>query len=182
MIADARIMFGLGLGADADDVRARWQAWADDKGFDPTLRGGEPGDRVHDLLTADDSAQAFVAQGRWVAICPTCGGGIATWAGMADACCLDCGTIRPVDHPDDETIDAAGGLLATRELSYQNFRPDRGESIVDLQAENAQNALPFAGNPPPTDDEQHVLADAMSQTRIDPAALALNFPNPDPPA
>lgn len=43
---------------------------------------------------------AHVSDGRWVANCPQCNGGIACWDENPHGCCLDCGHVYPVRWPD----------------------------------------------------------------------------------
>ncbi len=129
-------MIGAGTLATVADVRASWEAWAAQNGFQAQLRG-EPGDRVNELRELDDEVSARVELGRWLAECPSidCHGAAAAWPKNPRACCLDCGTVFPVKFPTSGEISKAELVLAARPLDNQGWNPG-DESVADLKAEN----------------------------------------------
>lgn len=81
---------------------------------------------------------AYVSDGRWVADCgtPGCTGGLACWPEHKQACCLDCFTLFSVKFPPRRQIEDATVVLMEREEVNRNWRPDRGEKVAMLVAEN----------------------------------------------
>jgi hypothetical protein len=88
---------------------------------------------------------AYVNHGRWVADCPSegCGGALelAQLASFLCPACLNAGSghqwqpVRwPPEQPDIEAVLGVRPLLSNR-----NWRP--GESIADLERENAENGM-----------------------------------------
>lgn len=86
------------------------------------------------------SVHAYISDNRWVATCPECNGGMATWPEMEDACCYDCGRTFTVVFPDN--LVEAVAVLEERLSQNRHWFPER-ESIRDLQAENAVRGLDF---------------------------------------
>jgi hypothetical protein len=130
-------MTGSGTHTTVADVRASWEQWAAQNGFQAQLRG-EPGDRVNELRELDDEVPARVEHGRWLADCPAidCHGAAAAWPKNPHACCLDCGTVFPVKFPTSGTISKAELVLAARPLENQGWNPGDDETVADLKAEN----------------------------------------------
>jgi hypothetical protein len=102
---------------------------------------------------ASPRLKAYVNHGRWVADCP-CGGGIACGPDSPDAVCYDCRTERNISFPSASRIATATELLSARPLKHQNWRPDQGESVTELRAENAAAEIlgvaAFTGIPLPS--------------------------------
>jgi hypothetical protein len=85
----------------------------------------------------DGVLDAYVNHGRWVADCD-CGSGVACGPDSRDAVCFECGAVWRVKFPRSDRIDAAVAILDGRRYAKQrNWRPDRGETLDDLRAENA---------------------------------------------
>ena len=99
----------------------------------------EPGKREP---TDGGEVSAYINEGRWVADCPNCNGGMLTSPVVAVCFCHDCGTIYEAMHPDPESVSGAEKVLANRPVRNRNWYPDR-EDVADLQAENATRAIPF---------------------------------------
>lgn len=129
--------------ADADSVRAAWDAHA---ARSVRLFGGFPNRPVAEGLDdrrKDVSAAAYVSDGRWVADCPVCAGGVAVWPhGMRDACCFDCGTLVSVSCPPASVVGAAVAVLRHRPTTNQHWVPGV-ESVDDLKAENLSRGYLF---------------------------------------
>lgn len=81
-----------------------------------------------------------VSEGRWAADCPGCGAGIAIHPEWTSAPCLGDGCYRvyaSIAVPSDwREIEA---VLDRRDRINQNMRP--GETVADLEAENAANGV-----------------------------------------
>ena len=92
---------------------------------------------------------AVVNHGRWIAVCPTCGGGVSTHPGWP-ALCLTCddGVGTPVVRLLTTVAWPAPSLRAALEKTLRrrpraasrNWAP--GESAEDLRRENRQHQLP----------------------------------------
>ncbi len=81
--------------------------------------------------------KAYVNHGRWVADC-ACGGGVACGPDSPDAVCYDCRSVWLITFPTVDRITNATALLAQRTAARQrHWRPDQGETITDLRAQNA---------------------------------------------
>jgi hypothetical protein len=91
------------------------------------------------LTRSGQTLDAYVSDGRWVADCP-CRGGIVASREMAEAACLDCGTVYAIRFPENAgEIEAV--LLARPRKENQNWRP--GETLADLRSENRNHGIPL---------------------------------------
>lgn len=134
---DSRTMHGRPPVATPDAVRDRWAQHARSLAFGGASWPNRPG--AHNLVRAPSRpTAAYVSEGRWVADCPWCAGGVSVWLAMTDACCYDCGRVLPVTFPSADDVLVAELLLSARAERKQNWRPDQGETVADLQAENAR--------------------------------------------
>lgn len=147
MLRDSRTMHGTEVGTP-DEIRSLWSQWC----WSRFQRGPLP---------SADTVPAFVSDGRWVATCPTCNGGIATWISMSDGCCYDCGTVYAIAFPPLEAAAQAEVLLEARPQQNQNWDPVK-EPIEILKAENAVNGVPFVI----TDDQVAVAAAVLSGSEV----------------
>ena len=88
----------------------------------------------HGLTMTEDRRVviAYVSDGRWVAQCPECNGGIACWDENPHGCCLDCGHVYRVKFPADHKI--AEAILLQRPVNGRHWLP--GEPVVQLEVEN----------------------------------------------
>lgn len=94
-------------------------------------------------MTVGTPVVAYINEGRWVADCPECNGGIAVWPGMPDACCYDSGHVWTVTFPAVAEIGQAEALLEHRaEPRTRNWIP-AAETIDDLKAENVLRGVPI---------------------------------------
>lgn len=134
MLKDQRTMTGTTPLATKEEILATWQAYVSH----PLFQSFVTGRTSRDLIESNEVVEAYVSAGRWVADCPTslCNGGIACWPEHKLACCLDCGTIYFVKYPHKDMIEKAEAILSQRPEENQNWRPDRGEKIQMLAAEN----------------------------------------------
>lgn len=80
---------------------------------------------------------AYCSENRWVADCPNCNGGIACWDQNPHGCCLDCGHVYTIRFPKDHHLAAA--FLEQRPPGNRHWHPHRGETIRDLERENAHH-------------------------------------------
>lgn len=103
------------------DLEAHWKQWADR--------------RQLPLRTRPGTVAAYVNDGRWVADCPECNGGIACDPDYDRGCCLDCGTITKIRFPAQDDIDAAVWALGVRPPDGRNWNCHRGETVADLRGE-----------------------------------------------
>lgn len=86
--------------------------------------------------------KAYVNQGRWVADCPNCNGGIAVSMTDATGACFDCGSIYVINKPNANQIARAEFLLSVRLLDRnRNWDRHRDEDLDDLAAQNIANGL-----------------------------------------
>ena len=131
MLRDARTMTGPVPLASPDEVEAFWIEWAARVGF----RRGRT--RFAETRESTRRVGARVDHGRWIADCPTggCNGAAAAWVEMPRACCLDCGTIFPVEFPDAAEIESAEVVLAARPEEARNWLPAE-ETVADLRRDN----------------------------------------------
>lgn len=140
MINDQRRMCGPMVHTNAGDVEAFWiergkQLAARGRGF---LRDG---DYTPDLLHTRRTVTAYVNQGRWVADCPECNGGIACWPEHDHGACLDCGRVYKVTFPTAASIAKAEKALSRRPPANRNWRPDKDEQAGVLVEQNARRGL-----------------------------------------
>jgi hypothetical protein len=118
-------------------VRAFWRQWAVRKGFPARLE--ESGQPARDLVVEPErTARAYVSDGRWVAGCSFCSGGMAVWPDHSLACCLDCGYIHEIEFPEPEVIAEAVPVLELRPERNRNWKP-WVEDVAALVAENMAN-------------------------------------------
>lgn len=94
----------------------------------------------------------YVNEGRWVASCLECNGGMACWPEMSETQCLDCGARYTVEFPAPEELEQAAAVLRERPMRNRNWFPSRvtvggveqqRESVKDLKAENARHGVRF---------------------------------------
>jgi hypothetical protein len=123
-------MSGPDLLATTEQVVETWEARARTKGF-----ARPDGSRTSELSKSKRKIAAYVSDGRWVADCPVCNGGIAAWPEHDFGCCLDCGTVCPLKFPDPAEIADAVSALAARPPMNRHWRPEL-ESARDLRHEN----------------------------------------------
>jgi hypothetical protein len=128
VIHDQRTMTGSGLHTTSAEVREVWQLVAV-QGFREA-----PAARRHELLELDTEVEAYVSDSRWVADCPTCGGGIAAWPEHDRGCCLDCGSVVTVMFPPAGELAELERVLLARPRENRHWRP--GETVADLKVEN----------------------------------------------
>lgn len=125
-----------GIHRTVEDVENAWQRWAEREGLAYRRRRG---DWSTDLHSSRKRVQAYVSGGKWIADCPTCNGGIACWAENPKGCCLDCGTIYPVDYPKAAEEERAIALLSARpDPLTRTWNRHKGETLDDLEAENEE--------------------------------------------
>lgn len=117
-----------------EQIRAFWEKAGAKNGF--AMRVYE-GDQSRELRTSDQELVAYINDGRWVADCRTCNGGIAAGPDFDEGCCLGCGTVYPLKHPSPEEIQAAEEILAVRPPLARHWRPSI-ESVDVLAQENAE--------------------------------------------
>lgn len=95
--------------------------------------------RVHHVY---DVLQVRLDGNTWVADCPGCSAGIAIEPEWSVACCFGCGAVyRNFDMPDRAAraqIEAT--LLARPQWQTRAWLP--GETVADLERENAEHGLP----------------------------------------
>lgn len=124
-IADQRTIHFQG-GATIDDQRAYWTE---------ALRG-----RGLTVKMDRRTLIAYISDGRWVASCPNCNGGIACWDQNPHGCCLCCGHCYPIEFPDG--YKDAELLLAGRRPTEQHWEAHLGETVRDLELE-ATDLIPW---------------------------------------
>lgn len=82
---------------------------------------------------------AHVSDGRWVANCPQCNGGIACWDENPHGCCLDCGHVYSVRWP--EGYKEAELILGTRPNPFnRHWHPHLGETLEAIRVETIVHA------------------------------------------
>lgn len=91
-----------------------------------------------ELTRSETTLDAYISHGRWVADC-SCSGGIVASPELDEAACTDCGTVFPIRFPEARP-EIEKVLLARAEDKNRNWRP--GETIGQLQAENAEHGVP----------------------------------------
>lgn len=83
---------------------------------------------------------AYVNEGRLVADCPYCSGGIALSTDYETAACLDCCHVySTVTWPEPEELRQIEAALLVRPLRNQNWTP--GETVDTLKAENIEHGI-----------------------------------------
>ena len=131
MLIDAGRML-LGRDATDKDLDMHRQAWVMDHTF--TERNYET-----TWIEVDDQIVAYVNEGRWVADCPYCNGGIAIpMKTQHDAACYDCGRIyKNIDRPSGSELRQAEHELEKRPMNRnRNWNRHSGEKVSNLQQEN----------------------------------------------
>lgn len=89
-------------------------------------------------------ARAYINHGRWVVECPVCGGGELALEKLEVCGIPTCGTQFEVVYPEaPERVAAERVLMAREDPDTRNWRPDRGEQVLDLKAENAVRGVAF---------------------------------------
>lgn len=116
---------------DAGQVRMLWNQWCGNKFKQEPQQVGE-------------TVMAYVSDGRWVATCPNCNGGMATWIEMEDCCCYDCGNSYLVSFPSPSVVAEAEMVLEARPQSARNWVPE-AETLLDLKVENLTRGIPITG-------------------------------------
>jgi len=117
-----------------EQVRAFWELFAESQ-----RKVGRP----FKLTRSRKRLAAYVSDGRWVADCPECRGGVGLWRENEEACCLDCGHVySSIDWPDASEVDEAERVLAARPTTELHWRPDSGETVDDLKVENLKHGYP----------------------------------------
>lgn len=135
VLLDQRQMSGLVELTTVEEIREFWGRQAERSGFE--LR--------HD----DRPVKAYVSDGRWVARCLNCPGGIAAGPRFEEGACLSCGTIFPLEHPDDDTVAAVEAVFKVRPPERRHWEP-WVQTVDDLREENVihgymSDAERFAG-------------------------------------
>lgn len=91
-------------------------------------------------LSGELEARAMVNHGRWIALCPLCGGAENVTADDPVFYCLSCGNERidgrlmPAVFPDEAERREIEAALEKRQRLNQNWLP--GETVIKLVAEN----------------------------------------------
>jgi hypothetical protein len=135
-IRDARQMVGPRTHTTAEEIEAGWREWAQENGI-IMRRRADPTDVSIELRESDETLVPYVSANAWRAACPACGDSAACAPFFERGCCLGCGTIYRISWPvgPDEVL-AAAALLAKRPAPMRWWRPDRGETVETLEAEN----------------------------------------------
>jgi hypothetical protein len=124
--------------ASVEEVRAFWELYVE--------RHRQAG-RPLELHRSRKKLHAYVSDGRWVAECPECGGGVALWQENPEACCLDCATVySKIGWPHEREIMEAERVLAARPTNQLHWRSHEGETVEDLKIENIVRGLPLAAS------------------------------------
>lgn len=133
-LQDQRQMTGPTILETEQQIRDFWAEKGRTEGF--RMRQVEEGlNPPHELREDVREVRAYVSDGRWVADCLNCAGGIAAGPRFSEGACLGCGTVFRLRHPDPEQIQAAVEILAMRPLGSRHWRPWR-ETADDLAREN----------------------------------------------
>ena len=96
-IKDSRHLLGPGISSTPEQVRERWQAFAQKMGEAYGGWANRPGET--DLYETNEQVEAYINENRWLARCPYCNACFACWWEMPDACCYDCGRVYHVKFP-----------------------------------------------------------------------------------
>jgi hypothetical protein len=121
-------MHGVTPHETPEQVRAFWEAFAESQ-----RQAGRP----FELRSSRKKLHAYVSDGRWVADCPQCGGGVALWRENPEACCLDCGSVySKIGWPGEDEVAEAERVLAARPSNQLHWRPHEGDTVEDLKVEN----------------------------------------------
>ena len=139
MIHDQRSMLAGTHPRSVTEVRESWKRWGWANGFSER-------DGATTLLDATGLPPlvGYVNQGRWVADCASCRGGVAGWPEHELGACLSCGRVWRITYP--ENTPAIEALLGPRPLRNRNFDPRKGETVESLEEEN-RLFLPLVGEP-----------------------------------
>jgi hypothetical protein len=135
-ILDQRVMTGARPLRTAEGVRQAWQTWSATEGF---IRHGRR-ELSAELVDTGLTIKAYVNEGRWVADCPLCAGGIATWPANPDAACLQCGSVYRVEHPSPEIVREAEAALFARPVRNRHWVPE-AETTQDLRHDNIRRGF-----------------------------------------
>lgn len=131
-LLDQRHMTGPTILQSQAEIRAFWERKAAEEGFRMRqIRG----DDSRDFRRSDEVLTAYVNDGRWVADCRVCNGGVAAGPRFEEGICLGCGTIYPLKHPPPADVELAEAILAVRPPSRRGWRPSI-ETVDHLAAEN----------------------------------------------
>lgn len=137
---DQRTMTGSNVHSTPEEIRAEWERWAAQVGFERA----EDTLKVYSLRSSSETLIANVSTARWVADCPLCNGGVALWIENPESCCLTCGTVYSAhDWPTAEEIAEAEAILGVRPEENQAWRRDHGETTTDLRAQNITHGYPI---------------------------------------
>ena len=139
MIDDQRSMLAGTHPRTVAEVRESWTRWGLANGFSER-------DGATNLLDATPLGPlvAYVNQGRWVADCGSCPGGMAAWPEHELGACLSCGRVWRIVFPED--VAAVETLLEDRPARNRNFDLRKGETLQSLTDEN-RLFLPLIGEP-----------------------------------
>lgn len=140
MIRDSRHLHGAATLATPEDVREHWAAHEAKRA---ELGGFARRDGV-ELEQTGETLPAYVSDGRWVADCPHCNGGIGCWPAMPDGCCYDCGRVYAIEFPPSRDLGAAVSVLEKRPEEARHWKPWE-QDVADLKAENAVHGVDFTG-------------------------------------
>lgn len=127
VLRDQREIYGI---TTVDEVRTFWLEFLARQ----AEHGVGPGVPFRDEQAR--SVVPFVNRGRWMALCPECGGGMICWDANPDTCCVDCGRVYEVDHQTPVVRAEVSRLLAARRTVNRNWDAHEGETIERLKVEN----------------------------------------------
>lgn len=119
------------------DVYAIRRAWEEAAAARPFPMRMANGDRDRGLRHSHRTARAYVNEGRWVADCMECNGGIAAGPEFPEGCCLSCGTIFYLQHPPAGELENLDSVMAVRPPHFRHFKPWL-ETVDDLARENTE--------------------------------------------
>lgn len=118
LLTDQRTMQGAAPHETPEHIRAFWERSS-----------------RRPLIRSRKKLTAYVSDGRWVADCRECGGGVALWRENPEAACLDCGAVySSIEWPG--TFDEIERVLAARRPGQRHWRPQDGETLADLKVDN----------------------------------------------
>jgi hypothetical protein len=138
-IRDQRLMFLQSEEAGVADVEMFIRAWA----ASPRFRGFPERGWAKEWQESAEVIVAYISDGRWVADCAFCAGGIACWPDGGMVACMDCGTTyQNVDYPTPRQIRDVERVLAARPRGMMDWHRQRGETMNDLKAQNLMHGYP----------------------------------------